>query len=86
MSPVYGVNVTHKGRPFFAHVMALEMNGGWAVGYCTPTGHFKKLTVNGNEHVTKTEQQCIDRLRQIAAFRGWEEIISEKEAKALFAR
>lgn len=77
-SPVYEVRVTHKGRPYYARVQALEMLRGWAIGYVTPTGSHKKLTVKGNEHITETEQQCIDRLRQIAAYRGWTEIKEDR--------
>lgn len=74
-SPVYEVTVTHKGAPFVAHVQALEMLGNkWAVGYVTPTGRHKKLTIKGNEHVLDNEAACIDRLNQIAHFRGWKKV------------
>ena len=71
-SPVYRVQVTHHGQPFMADVQAMKLLGeNWAIGYITPTGRHKKLTVKGNEHTLKSEEACITRLKQLAAYRGW---------------
>lgn len=72
--PTYLVPVFWRGQRIIARVQALKMLGEkWAVGYVTPTGRHRKLTIKGNERVLDTEAACIDRLRQIAAFRGWKE-------------
>lgn len=74
-APAYRVQVTYRGAPIVAKVTAMPLLGHdkWAIGYVTPTGRHRKLNVKGNEHVADTEAACIDRLRQIAAYRGWKE-------------
>lgn len=72
ISPVYEVLVTYRGTRYYAPVKAIQLLGdNWAIGYITPTGSRRKLTVKGNEHTLDNEAACIDRLNQIAAHRGW---------------
>ena len=81
-SPVYAVHLVYRGAPIVAPVRAIQLLGNnWAVGYITPTGRRKKLAVKGNEHTLDNEAACIDRLRQIAAFRKWTPWPKDREEK-----
>lgn len=84
--PVYAVRVAWHGQLYVAPVKALHMIGGcWAVGYVAPNGRRKKLTCRGNNSVLPSEEACIDRLRQLAAFRSWKDWPQGREEKCYLA-